>query len=74
MWRLYQANFVSRHTHDYQVGFLFAKTGIGKHKKMSRNCLFSSNHNTKLPLSDKNISTQYTVHTHLVKTLNPGMK
>ena len=55
--KLYQANFTSYHTRDRHVGFLFARDGIGKYNKMSHNFLFSSYHNTKLQLRDKNIST-----------------
>ena len=57
----YQADFASHRTFHHHVGFLFTWRGIGKHKKMSRNFLFSSYHNTKLHPSDKNIST----HTHV---------
>ena len=57
MWRSYQANFASHHTHDRHVGFLLACNGIGKHNKMSPYFLFNSYHNTKLKQSDKNIST-----------------
>ena len=53
----YQANFASHDTCDHHVGFLLAWHSIGKHNKMSRYFLFSLYHNTKLQLSDKNIST-----------------
>ena len=46
------------------AGFLLTWSGIGKYNKMSRYFLFSSYHNTKLQLSDKNIST----HHRLIKT------
>ena len=52
-----QANFASHHTHDRQVGFLFPQSGIGKLNKMSKNFSFSLYHNTKLQLSNNNIST-----------------
>ena len=64
----YQANFASYHTRDHHVGFLSALPGIGKHNKMSLNFSFSSNHNTELQLSDKNINT------HSVEILNPALK
>ena len=50
----YRANFASHHTRDSHVGFLCTRSGIGKYNKMSRYFLFSSYHNTKLQLSDKN--------------------
>ena len=53
----YQTNFTSGHTRDRHVGFLFALGGIGKINKMFRYFLFNSYHITKLPTSDKNIST-----------------
>ena len=56
----HQADFASHCTFDRHVRFLRPWRGIGKHKKMSRNFLFSSYHNTKLQPCDKNIST----HTH----------
>ena len=37
--------------------FLFTRSGIGKYNKISSYFLFSPYHNTKLQLSDKNIST-----------------
>ena len=57
----FQGNLASYHTRDRHVGFLFAQPNIRKHNKMFCNFLSSSNHNTKLHLSDKNIST----HTQL---------
>ena len=42
-------------TRNHHVGFLFPQSGIGKHNKMSWNFKFSSYHNTKLQLRDKNI-------------------
>ena len=39
------------------VSFPHMQSGIGKHNKMSQNFSFSLYHNTKLQLSDKNIST-----------------
>ena len=53
----YPANFASHHTRDRHVGFLFPQSGIVKHNKMSQNFSFSSYQNTKLQVSDKNIST-----------------
>ena len=53
----YQANFASHHTCYRHVGFLFTQSGIGRYNKMSCYFLFISYHNTKLQLSDKNIST-----------------
>ena len=53
----YQANFASHHTSDHHLGFLSARNGIGKCNKMAHYFLFSSYNNTKLQLSDKNIST-----------------
>ena len=41
--------------------FLYAWPGIGKYNKMSRNFLFSSNHNAKLRLRNKHTKT----HTRL---------
>ena len=63
----YQANFASHHTCDRHVGFLFTRSSIEKYNKM---CYFlvSSYHNTKLQLSEKNIST------HSVETLILSMK
>ena len=52
----FQANFASHHTRDRHVGFLSPQSDIGKHNKMSQNFLFSSFHNTKVQLSNKNIS------------------
>ena len=49
----YQANFVSRHTHDCHVGFLSPQAGVEIYNKMSENFLFSSYHNTKLQPSEK---------------------
>ena len=51
----YQANFARHHTQDHHVGFLFTQSSIRKYNKMSCYFLFSSYHNTKLQLSDKNI-------------------
>ena len=66
----YQADFASHRTFDRHVGFLSAWRGIiRKHKKMPQNFLFSSYHNTKLQLSDKNISTH--AHSHEIFILNP---
>ena len=53
----YQANFASHHTRGRHVGFLFTWSGIEKYNKISRYFLSSSNHNSKLQPSDKNIST-----------------
>ena len=64
----YPANLAS-HTCYHHVGFLFTQFSIGKHNKISQNFLFSSYHNTKLQLSDKNINTH--THTHLVEILIP---
>ena len=58
----YLANFASHRIRDRHVGFLFPQSDIGKHNKMSQNFSFSLYHNTKLQLSDKNIST----HTRVV--------
>ena len=66
----YQSNFASHHVRDRHVGFLFARSGIGKYKKISRYFLFSSYHNTKLQLSDKNINQ----HTYSVEILTPSTK
>ena len=44
-------------TRNCHVVFLSLQSGIGKHNKMPLNFSFSSYHNTKLILSDKNIST-----------------
>ena len=52
----YQGNFASHHACDRHVGLLFAWPSNGKHNKMFLNFLFRSDHNTKLQLSDKNIS------------------
>ena len=53
----YQANFASHHTRDRHVGFFFAPDGIGKQNKMSYFFFLNLYHNTKLQLSDKNITT-----------------
>ena len=60
--------FTCHHTPDRHVGFLFTQSGIGKYNKMTRYFLFSSYHNTKLQLSNKNFST------HSVKILILSMK
>ena len=52
----YLANCASHYTRNPHVGFLFPQSGIGKHNKMSQNFPFSSYHDTKLQLCDKNIS------------------
>ena len=52
----YQANFASPRPRDRHVGFLSPQSGIGKHNKMPQNFSFSLYPNTKLQLSDKNIS------------------
>ena len=57
----YQAKFASHHTHNPHVGFLFPQSGIGKHNEIGQNFSFSSYHNTKLQLCDKNIS----IHTRV---------
>ena len=57
----YQANFTSHYTCDCHVCFLSPQSGIGKHSKMSQNISFSLYHNTKLQVSDKNISTHIPV-------------
>ena len=56
----YQANFVSHHARNRQVGFLFTLDDFGKYNKMLHHVLFYFIPHTKLQLSDKNIST----HTH----------
>ena len=67
----HQANFACHHTRDRHVGFLSIRIGIGKQNKMSQNFLyFSSYHNNKLQLSDKNIST----HTQLQYLFLPRSK
>ena len=58
----YEANCASHHTRDVHVGFLYLQSGIGKPNKMSKNFSFISYHNTKLQLSDKNISTHTRVN------------
>ena len=53
----YQANFTSHRPRDRHVGFLSPQSGIGKHNKKSQNFSFIICYNTKLQLSDKNISS-----------------
>ena len=60
----YQANFASHHTRDRHIGFLFTKSGIGKYNRMACYFLFSSYHNVKFQLNDKNIILEHTLGWH----------
>ena len=52
---LYQAKFASHHTRDRHVGVLIPQSGLENTRKCPRT--FHFYHNTKLQLSDNNIST-----------------
>ena len=67
MWR----HIKPSHVCDRHVRFLITWNGIGKYNKMFRYFLFSSYHNTKLQLSDKNISTHARVILKICYELNP---
>ena len=57
IWHPLKPIFTSHYTRDRHVGCLFTWSGIGKYHKMCHYFLFSSYHNNKLQLKNKNIST-----------------